>query len=42
MSAYDAFAPMGVELDLPECDMRDFALAEPTGLVYCPFRSLLA
>src|SRR3712207_3701365 len=31
----------GVELDLREGDMRDFALAEPAGLVYCPFRALL-
>jgi SAM-dependent methyltransferase len=31
----------GVELDLRLGDMRDFALEEPAGLVYCPFRSLL-
>jgi SAM-dependent methyltransferase len=30
-----------VELDLREGDMRDFALAEPAGLIYCPFRALL-
>ena len=32
---------VGVELDLREGDMRDFALDEPAGLVYCPFRALL-
>jgi SAM-dependent methyltransferase len=31
----------GVELDLRECDMRDLELAEPAGLVYCPYRALL-
>jgi SAM-dependent methyltransferase len=31
----------GVELDLRDGDLRDFELAEPAGLVYCPFRSLL-
>jgi SAM-dependent methyltransferase len=31
----------GVELDLREGDMRDLALDEPAGLVYCPFRALL-
>ena len=31
----------GVELDLREGDMRELALDEPAGLVYCPFRSLL-
>jgi SAM-dependent methyltransferase len=31
----------GVELDLREGDMRDFALEEPAALIYCPFRSLL-
>jgi SAM-dependent methyltransferase len=31
----------GVELDLREADMRDFALEEPAGLVYCPYRALL-
>jgi SAM-dependent methyltransferase len=31
----------GVELDLREGDMRDFALDEPAALVYCPFRALL-
>src|SRR5690348_17023260 len=31
----------GVELDLREGDMRDLAVDEPAGLVYCPFRALL-
>ncbi len=31
----------GVELELREGDMRDLALEEPAGLVYCPFRGLL-
>ncbi len=31
----------GVELDLREGDMRDLALEEPAGLIYCPFRALL-
>lgn len=31
----------GVELDLREGDMRDFALDEPAALITCPFRSLL-
>jgi SAM-dependent methyltransferase len=31
----------GVELDLRQCDMREFALSEPAGLIYCPFRALL-
>jgi SAM-dependent methyltransferase len=31
----------GVELDLREGDMRDFALEEAAALIYCPFRSLL-
>src|SRR5436309_3664915 len=34
-------AETGVELDLHEGDMRDLALDEPAGLIYCPFRSLL-
>jgi SAM-dependent methyltransferase len=34
-------ARAGVELDLREGDMRDFALDEPAGLIYCPFRALL-
>ena len=31
----------GVELDLREGDMRDLALDEPAGLIYCPARSLM-
>jgi SAM-dependent methyltransferase len=31
----------GVELQLREGDMRELALDEPAGLVYCPFRALL-
>ncbi len=31
----------GVELDLREGDMRDLALDEPAGLIYCPYRALL-
>lgn len=34
-------ADAGVELELFEGDMRDFALDEPAALVYCPFRALL-
>jgi SAM-dependent methyltransferase len=34
-------AQAGVELDLREGDMRELALDEPAGLIYCPFRSLL-
>jgi len=34
-------AEAGVDLDLRECDMRDFSLDEPAGLIYCPFRALL-
>jgi ubiquinone/menaquinone biosynthesis C-methylase UbiE len=34
-------ANAGVELDLREGDMRDLALEEPAGLVYCPYRALL-
>jgi SAM-dependent methyltransferase len=34
-------AGAGVELDLREGDMRDFALGERAALVYCPFRALL-
>jgi len=36
-----AAAAAGVRLDLRECDMRDLALDEPAGLIYCPFRTLL-
>lgn len=31
----------GVELELHLGDMRDFAINEPAGLIYCPFRALL-
>jgi ubiquinone/menaquinone biosynthesis C-methylase UbiE len=31
----------GVELELIEGDMRDLVIAEPAGLIYCPFRALL-
>jgi SAM-dependent methyltransferase len=34
-------AEAGVELDLREGDMRDLAIDEPSGLIYCPFRALL-
>ncbi|HEV2345300.1 MAG TPA: class I SAM-dependent methyltransferase [Actinocrinis sp.] len=34
-------AEAGVELELREADLRDLALDEPAGLIYCPFRSLL-
>src|ERR671935_812133 len=34
-------AEAGVELDLREGDMRDFALDEPAALIYCPARALL-
>ena len=34
-------AAAGVRLDLREGDMRDLALGEPAGLIYCPFRALL-
>jgi len=34
-------AEAGVDLELHEGDMRELALAEPAGLVYCPFRALL-
>jgi SAM-dependent methyltransferase len=39
--ARDRAAEAGVELDLREGDMRDFALDEPAALIYCPFRALL-
>lgn len=39
--ARERAAAAGVELDLHEADMRDFALEEPAGLVYCPYRALL-
>ena len=34
-------AAAGVDLDLRQADMRDLALDEPAGLIYCPFRALL-
>ncbi len=34
-------ADAGVELDLREGDMRDLALDEPAGLIYCPYRAML-
>jgi SAM-dependent methyltransferase len=34
-------AAAGVQLDLRRGDMRDFALGESAGLIYCPFRALL-
>jgi YD repeat-containing protein len=34
-------AAAGVQLDLREGDMKDFAVDEPAALVYCPFRALL-
>ena len=34
-------AEAGVELDLREGDIRDLAVDEPSGLIYCPFRALL-
>jgi len=39
--AHAAAREAGVALDLREGDMRDLALDEPAGLVYCPFRALL-
>ena len=34
-------AAAGVDLELREGDMRDLALDEPAGLIYCPYRALL-
>src|SRR5215831_460857 len=34
-------AQAGVRLELREGDMRDLALDQPAGLIYCPFRTLL-
>jgi SAM-dependent methyltransferase len=39
--ARERAAAAGVDLDLRAEDMRDFTVAEPAGLVYCPFRALL-
>jgi SAM-dependent methyltransferase len=38
--ARERAAEAGVDLELHEQDMRDFALDEPAALVYCPFRAL--
>ena len=34
-------AEAGVDIELREGDIRDFALTEPAALIYCPFRALL-
>jgi SAM-dependent methyltransferase len=39
--AREAAVRAGVELDLRESDMTAFTLAEPAGLIYCPFHGLL-
>lgn len=39
--ARERAAAAGVDLELREGDMRDLALDEPAGLIYCPARSLL-
>src|SRR6266849_11043460 len=39
--ARDRAAEAGVELELREGDIRDLALDEQAGLIYCPFRALL-
>jgi SAM-dependent methyltransferase len=39
--AHAAAREAGVALDLREGDMRDLELAEPAGLIYCPYRALL-
>jgi SAM-dependent methyltransferase len=39
--ARERAANAGVELDLREVDMREFALDEPAALIYCPYRALL-
>lgn len=39
--AQERAAAADVDLDLRLADMRDFALEEPAGLIYCPFRALL-
>jgi SAM-dependent methyltransferase len=39
--AREGAAEAGVDLDLREGDIRDFALKRPAALVYCPFRALL-
>ena len=39
--ARERVAEAGVDVELHEQDMREFALDEPAALVYCPFRALL-
>jgi SAM-dependent methyltransferase len=39
--ARERAAEAGVDLELREQDMREFAIAEPAALVYCPFRALM-
>jgi ubiquinone/menaquinone biosynthesis C-methylase UbiE len=39
--ARERAAAAGVDLDLRQQDMRDLAVEEPAGLIYCPFRALL-
>jgi len=39
--ARERAAAAGVDLHLRLEDMRDFTVAEPAGLIYCPFRALL-
>jgi ubiquinone/menaquinone biosynthesis C-methylase UbiE len=39
--ARERAAAAGVDLDLRLADMRDLTVAEPAGLIYCPFRALL-
>ena len=39
--ARERAADAGVDLELVEGDMRELALGERAGLVYCPFRALL-
>jgi ubiquinone/menaquinone biosynthesis C-methylase UbiE len=39
--ARERAAKAGVELELRQGDMRDLALDQAAGLIYCPFRSLL-
>jgi SAM-dependent methyltransferase len=39
--ARERAAEAGVDLELREQDMREFALDQPAALVYCPFRALL-
>jgi hypothetical protein len=39
--AHERAVEAGVELDLREGDIREFAIDEPAALIYCPFRALL-